>query len=184
MMVTTDPESTNIVLCQLFILPLIIVFRGLRCVISCVMVVVWRGFPWLIFWLSRIFDILPSESKCLASALPCDELGALPSFWCTCWLIVAWFSFLRKFISVWRFTLTTVWRFTLTAVWRLLWFPYCVEGIHCVKKARIRSFSGPYFPAFGLNTDISAFSPNAGKYGPEKLRVRKLFTEWLIIVTG
>ena len=26
-------------------------------------------------------------------------------------------------------------------------------------------FSGSYFPAFGLNT---AFSPNAGKYGPEK----------------
>ena len=24
---------------------------------------------------------------------------------------------------------------------------------HCVKSVRIRSFSGPYFPAFGLNTD-------------------------------
>ena len=29
-------------------------------------------------------------------------------------------------------------------------------------------FSGPYFHAFGLNTEISVFSPNAGKYGPEK----------------
>ena len=33
-------------------------------------------------------------------------------------------------------------------------------------------FSGPYFPVFGLNTEIygvnSVFSPNAGKYGPEK----------------
>ena len=39
-------------------------------------------------------------------------------------------------------------------------------------------FSGPYFPAFGLNTEryavrrdteyLSVFSPNAGKYGPEK----------------
>ena len=28
-------------------------------------------------------------------------------------------------------------------------------------------FSGPYFPVFGLNTN-SVFSPNAGKYGPEK----------------
>ena len=27
--------------------------------------------------------------------------------------------------------------------------------------------SGLYFPAFGLNTDLSVFSPNAGKYGPE-----------------
>ena len=35
-------------------------------------------------------------------------------------------------------------------------------------------FSGPYFPVFGLNMEIyevnvnSVFSPNAGKYGPEK----------------
>ena len=37
-------------------------------------------------------------------------------------------------------------------------------------------FSGPYFPAFGLNTEryevslriLSVFSPNAGKYEPEK----------------
>ena len=25
---------------------------------------------------------------------------------------------------------------------------------HCVKTVQIRSFSGPYFPAFGLNTEI------------------------------
>ena len=25
--------------------------------------------------------------------------------------------------------------------------------LHCVKSVRIRSFSGPYFPTFGLNTD-------------------------------
>ena len=30
-------------------------------------------------------------------------------------------------------------------------------------------FSGPYFPAFGLNAErYSVFSPNAGKYGPDK----------------
>ena len=40
---------------------------------------------------------------------------------------------------------------------------------HCVKSVHIRSFFGPYFPAFGLNT---------GKYGPEKLRIRTLFTQW------
>ena len=27
------------------------------------------------------------------------------------------------------------------------------RGVHCVKGVRIRSFSSPYFPAFGLNTD-------------------------------
>ena len=31
--------------------------------------------------------------------------------------------------------------------------------IHSVKSVKIRSFSGPYFPVFGLNTE---------KYGPEK----------------
>ena len=25
---------------------------------------------------------------------------------------------------------------------------------HCVKSVQIRSFSGPYFPVFGLNTEI------------------------------
>ena len=39
-------------------------------------------------------------------------------------------------------------------IWRLF---------HCVKSVRIRSFSGP----------------NAGKYGPENLRIRTLFTQWL-----
>ena len=29
-----------------------------------------------------------------------------------------------------------------------------VTKFHCVKGVRIRSFSGPHFPAFGLNTDI------------------------------
>ena len=27
------------------------------------------------------------------------------------------------------------------------------EYTHCVKSVRIRSYSGPYFPALGLNTD-------------------------------
>ena len=39
---------------------------------------------------------------------------------------------------------------------------------HCVKIVRIWSFSGRYFPVF---------SPNAKKYGPEKLRIRTLFTQ-------
>ena len=43
---------------------------------------------------------------------------------------------------------------------------YCSQ--HCVNSVRIRTYSGPYFPAFGLNTPyLSIFSPNAGKYGPD-----------------
>ena len=55
----------------------------------------------------------------------------------------------------------------------------------CVKSVRIWSFSGLYFPAFGLNTEkygvsLSAnISPNAGKYGPKKLWTRALFTQCL-----
>ena len=30
---------------------------------------------------------------------------------------------------------------------------------HCVKYVRIRSFSGQYFPAFGLNTERYGVSP-------------------------
>ena len=39
-----------------------------------------------------------------------------------------------------------------------------------MKSVQIRSFSGPYFPAFRLNTEryLSLFSPSARKYGPEK----------------
>ena len=44
---------------------------------------------------------------------------------------------------------------------------------YCVKNVRIRGFSSPHFPAFGMNTDEygdeygDLRSPNAGKYGPE-----------------
>ena len=34
---------------------------------------------------------------------------------------------------------------------------YCI--FHCVKSIRIRRFSGPYFPAFELNTERSEVSP-------------------------
>ena len=43
------------------------------------------------------------------------------------------------------------------------------SNLLCVKSVRIWSFSGPYFPGFGLNTGRHGVSMNAGKYGPEKL---------------
>ena len=36
---------------------------------------------------------------------------------------------------------------------------FIVNIVHCVNSVRIRSFSGTYFPALGLNV----FSSNAGK---------------------
>ena len=39
---------------------------------------------------------------------------------------------------------------------------------HFLKSVHIRSYSGSYFPAFGLNTEyLSVFSSNAGKYRPQ-----------------
>ena len=49
---------------------------------------------------------------------------------------------------------------------------------HCAKSVLIWNFSGPYIPEFGLNTGrYGVFSPNAGKYGAEKHRIRTLFTQ-------
>ena len=46
----------------------------------------------------------------------------------------------------------------------LLVYPMVIST-YCLKSFLSRSFSGPHFPAFGLNT---------GKYIPEKLRIRTL----------
>ena len=43
---------------------------------------------------------------------------------------------------------------------------------HCVKNVRIRSFSGPYFPAFGLNTEICKANLRI-KSGCRKIRTKK-----------
>ena len=63
------------------------------------------------------------------------------------------------------------------------------QNTHCMKIVRIRTFSGPYFPAFGLNIYVniymniclSVFSPDMGKCGQEKLRIRLLSTQWLVL---
>ena len=39
-----------------------------------------------------------------------------------------------------------------------------MQGKHCVKSVPIRSFSGPYFPAFGPNTDQK--NSEYGKFSP------------------
>ena len=57
------------------------------------------------------------------------------------------------------------------------------SSIYCVKLVRISSCSGPYFPAFELNIDRYSVSiciqSECGKI-PEKLRIRTLFTKWLL----
>ena len=54
-------------------------------------------------------------------------------------------------------------------------FIFICEKTHFVKSVQ----SGPYFPAFGLDTEryfASVFRPNAGKYGPEKTLYLNTFT--------
>ena len=52
------------------------------------------------------------------------------------------------------------------------------------KKCPYLEFFWSVFSVFELNTGdteyLSVFSPNAGKYGPEKLRIRTLFTQCIV----
>ena len=47
-----------------------------------------------------------------------------------------------------------------------------VNPHYCAKSVRIRSFSGQYFPAFGLNTERYQVSPRI-QYKSGKMRTRK-----------
>ena len=61
------------------------------------------------------------------------------------------------------------------------------SAYHCVNCVRNRSFSGLYFHSFGLNMErqasyLSIISPNAEKYGPEKLLIRTNFTQCIVYI--
>ena len=58
-----------------------------------------------------------------------------------------------------------------------------LSASHYVKSVRVWSFSGPYFPIFGLSTESyteEKYGPDAGKYGPEKLRIDWIGLECLV----
>ena len=57
----------------------------------------------------------------------------------------------------------------------------CFFYTHCVKSVRIQCYFLIFWHLDWIRRDtphVSEFSPNAGKYGPEKLRIRTLFTQW------
>ena len=58
--------------------------------------------------------------------------------------------------------------------------------IHCVKSVRIRSYSGPHFPAFGLNTERYGVSLHSqSKCGKMRTRVTlNLDTFYAVIILG
>ena len=44
--------------------------------------------------------------------------------------------------------------------------------LHCVKSVRIQSYSGPYFPTFGLNKERYGISPRIqAKWGKKRTRI-------------
>ena len=51
--------------------------------------------------------------------------------------------------------------------------PNKLQTIQCVKSARIRSFSGPYFPAFRLDTERYIVSFR-NRFEGGKMRTRKI----------
>ena len=52
------------------------------------------------------------------------------------------------------------------------------KGLHCVKGVRIRSYSAPHFPTFGLNTQQLAakLAAKFNVYGSGKERLKLLFS--------
>ena len=56
---------------------------------------------------------------------------------------------------------------------------------HCEKNVRIRNFSGPYFPVFGLSTKVwrvnICIQSVFGKYGPEKLQLGTLLMQCFLL---
>ena len=51
------------------------------------------------------------------------------------------------------------------------------KSLYWVEGARLRSFSGLYFPAFGLNTDKGIWMAEYGRKRTEKTRNTEIFTQ-------
>ena len=87
--------------------------------------------------------------------------------------------------SFYKIMCSSVWNSFFSEI--IQWFVFFFKKkLHCLESACIRSYSGPHFPAFGLNRErywrdtlyLSVFSPNAGIHGPEQW-IRTPFTQCL-----
>ena len=63
------------------------------------------------------------------------------------------------------------WRILLLSIHLPLQKIQLPSTMHCVKSVRIRSFSGPCFPAFGLNTE--RYSVEILRISPYSVRIRE-----------
>ena len=113
------------------------------------------------------------------------ELRGIVAFMQTCSLMLDTCTVhFALYFNIWVRTCSN---FISTAISKLISVPVSVICdylcyYHCVKVVCIRSFSGVYFPVFGLNTEIYPVNlciqcECGKKNGPEKLRIWKLFTQ-------
>ena len=68
-----------------------------------------------------------------------------------------------------------------------LWKILLRQGVHfskiyCVKRVRIRSYSGPYFPAFGLNTKRYSVTSNTDTF--YAVNVNNTYSKYEKIISG
>ena len=74
-------------------------------------------------------------------------------------------------------------RENVTAKWDIS-MQIVVTVIHFVKSFQIRSFSGPYFPVFGLNTEIYGVNLCVQyEYGKMRTRRNSVFLFYFIYLT-
>ena len=59
---------------------------------------------------------------------------------------------LSKALKTWTFTFISNLR-TVQTLWLCLETTSLAVHVHCVKNVRIRRYSGPHFPTFGMNTE-------------------------------
>ena len=66
------------------------------------------------------------------------------------------------------------------------WYNLVSTKVHCVKSVHIRSYSGPYFPTFGLNTDRYGVSLRIqSKCGKIRTRITpNTYTFYAVVLFG
>ena len=92
------------------------------------------------------------------------------------------YSFFSFYISSWDIFWYRFFQYSLILFFssevNFLYWSRAISSNHCMEIVRIRSFSGPYFPAFG-SVRYGVFSPNVGKIRTRKTPNTDTFTQWI-----
>ena len=87
---------------------------------------------------------------------------------CKHYFFLQWQLFWEKIRGIFK-TLSNIWQHFTKVVNTKKLLNISSKNLACTawKVSIYGVISGPYFPVFELNTYLSVFSPNTGKYGPE-----------------